>query len=217
MSVTSGTKGAGREQAIARCPRRVPRLPARDRRRVRGLVFVRSLLALALVGALAGCAGDASPTGPGAEPSIGPTDVPAASAPAASPGPAGDGLPAAVLVAGATSSPGKLGSWSLDGRGGDSPWIPAAALTPVAVGSADSIAVRYADGAPVGAWTARVAAANDPGGLVTTAVGGRDLALPPLAGVELHGLPVGSWVLQVRLDRSDERGNAIFSWLLEVR
>lgn len=121
--------------------------------------------------------------------------------------------PAGILRGAASEIPGTLGSWTLDGRGTDGPWLPAAALVERAVGQ-ERLMARYADGAEIGAWSARAAPATDPRGTSTFGVGGRDEDSPPLSSVAIDPLPSGRWVLAVRLDRADGRGDATFYWLL---
>jgi hypothetical protein len=121
--------------------------------------------------------------------------------------------PAAVLIAADTEAPGALGSWTLDGQGSDSPWLPAAGLAEVTTGSG-RVTVRLADGVPIGAWSAQAAPATEPGGQIVTSLGGRDESEPALDAVALGPLPPGRWVVAVRLDRADGRGDATFYWLV---
>ena len=124
--------------------------------------------------------------------------------------------PAAVLLVDSAAAPGALGSWTLDGQGSDSPWLPAAALAEVAIGPSP-LFVRFADGVRIGAWTARAATASDVAGDMAGALGGREEAVPALASLEFGPPPPGRWVISVRLDRSDGRGDATFYWLVVVR
>jgi hypothetical protein len=121
--------------------------------------------------------------------------------------------PAAVLIGPAAVSPGVLGSWTLDGEGSDSPWLPPAALTEVGVDAA-GLTVRFAGDVEIGAWSARAAPVSDPAGEAAFSVGGRDGDHPALNSVTLDPLPPGRWVLAVRLDRADGRGDATFYWLV---
>jgi hypothetical protein len=136
---------------------------------------------------------------------------PGASSSAPTAGPAQ--LPAAVLVLAGTEAPGTLGSWTLDGQGSDSPWLPAAALAEVEVGPGP-LMVRPVDGASIGAWSAHRAPASDPSGRALTGLGGREEDTPALDAVALDPLPAGRWVVAVRLNRADGRGDATFYWLL---
>ena len=113
------------------------------------------------------------------------------------------------------SAAGTLGSWTLDGRGSDSPWLPASALERVTVPRSERLTVRFDDRAAVGAWSARVAPDSDPTGEGATGLGERE-AGPPVELVVLEPLPPGRWVVAVRLDRSDGRGDATAYWFVVV-
>jgi hypothetical protein len=121
-----------------------------------------------------------------------------------------------LLAAGQQSVPGRLGSWTLDDHGSDSPWLPAVVLREVAVGTG-ALGIRYADGTGIGHWSAHAAPASDPGGLELIGLGERDGAVPPpLQEVRPETPPRGQWVLAVRLDRADGRGDATYFWLIRV-
>jgi hypothetical protein len=120
-----------------------------------------------------------------------------------------------LLAGGQQSVRGRLGSWTLDDHGSDSPWIPAVALREVAVG-AGALEIRYADGTGIGHWSARAAPASDPGGLDLIGLGERDGDVPPLQEVRPETPPRGLWVLAVLLDRADGRGDATYFWLIRV-
>jgi hypothetical protein len=124
--------------------------------------------------------------------------------------------PAAVLVTAGAEIPGTLGSWTLDGRGSDSPWLPASALPERAITTPAAIVVRFVGSAQIGAWLARAAPASDPEGGLGIGIGGRDEGAPPLNAVTLDPIRSGRWVVAVRLDRADGRGDATFYWLLSV-
>jgi hypothetical protein len=108
-----------------------------------------------------------------------------------------------------------LGAWTLDGQGSDSPWLPASALVEVAA-SSSSWSVRLGGGDQIGAWSARAAPASDVTGESAIGLGERDDAEPSLDEVTLGPLPPGRWVIAVRVDRADGRGDATFYWLVSV-
>ena len=170
-----------------------------------------------LVALLAGCAvpgdaqrGDASPT-------AGPTPaaVPATDGAGPATGPA---LPPAAILASAPGGPvaGTLGSWTFENSGSDSPWLPAAQLGEIQVGAGARLTVRLAGGEPIGAWSAQVAAADDARAEHPSAAGGREAADPPLDEVALEIAEPGRWVLAVRLELADGRGDATWYWLVSV-
>jgi hypothetical protein len=111
---------------------------------------------------------------------------------------------------------GTLGSWTLDDRGSDSPWLPATALSGQDVPLLAAISVHLDGATAVGAWSARASPATDSLGESGIGLGGREEAEPPLQAVTLDRLPPGRWVVAVRLDRADGRGDATFYWLLTV-
>jgi hypothetical protein len=78
----------------------------------------------------------------------------------------------------------------------------------------ERLTAGFADGAEIGAWSARAAPATDPRGTSVVGVGGRDADFPLLSSVAIDPLPPGRWVLAVRLDRADGRGDATFYWLV---
>ncbi|MEK6721058.1 MAG: hypothetical protein AABZ33_10370 [Chloroflexota bacterium] len=127
-------------------------------------------------------------------------------------------LPAAHLtLGGSASAAGRLGSWTIDGAGSDSPWIPAPALGSVEADSGSILGVAFEDGAPIGSWQASYAAVADTAGIGPMPAGGREGDAPALGRVTLEALPIGTWVVSIRLFRADGRGDATFYWLLRVR
>jgi hypothetical protein len=126
-------------------------------------------------------------------------------------------LPAAVLAAPGVEAPGTVGSWTLDGSGSDSPWLSAAGLREIDIGRGP-VTVRLDGGRPIGSWLARAAPAADRTGETAVELGGRDDGQPALDHVDLEQLPPagGPWVIAMRLDRADGRGDATFYWLIIV-
>lgn len=166
---------------------------------------------------LAGCTarGGASATpdpGTGTPATGGPSVSPSAS-PAATPTSAP--LPLAVAVTADGTVRGSLGSYALDGRGSDSPWLPFDALPPLTAAAGGMLAIRFEDGTAIGAWSARFAAAQDRAGAAPSGLGGRD-AGPPLEAIAVGPLPSGAWVLEVRLFRADGRGDGLTYWAVTV-
>lgn len=137
-----------------------------------------------------------------------PTPVPT---PAHTPAPP----PLAEIVTADGSIRGTLGTYSIDGRGSDAPWLPFASLPGVGVADGELLTIRFVDGVGIGQWQVLLAPASDTGGLATRGVEGGMLG--PLADVLTVGpLPAGSWVLQARLFRADERGDGLTYWAVTV-
>jgi hypothetical protein len=119
------------------------------------------------------------------------------------------GTPVARLRVGdVADAVGTPGSWTLDGRGSDAPWLPASALQPVHLRTGAEVT------AAIGAWGAWIAGTDDPRGEMATWIGGRETTEPALPSVTVGGVEPGAWVMAVRLDRADGRGDATFYWLL---
>jgi hypothetical protein len=153
---------------------------------------------------VAGCVTTSSP---GTAPATAPPSVPAA----------GGGPPPAWLETGPDGlTPGVSGSWTRDGAGSDVPWLPASALALVTVGPGSRLVVGLGDGLRIGSWRADVAPASDPTGVTARWWAGRDVAGPPLARVAFDSPGAGSWVLRVMLASADGRGDAAYSWALDV-
>ena len=123
--------------------------------------------------------------------------------------------PLAEIVTADGSIQGTLGTYSIDGRGSDAPWLPFASLPGVGVADGELLTIRFVDGVGIGQWQVLLAPASDTGGLATRGVEGGMLG--PLADVLTVGpLPAGSWVLQARLFRADERGDGLTYWAVTV-
>jgi hypothetical protein len=175
------------------------------------------ILAIALGLALAGCG-----AGPGASPSevAPPSGAPSSESALPSVGPAptpDDAGVTGLLVAPADAETvGGLGTWVLDGRGSDSPWLPWRAGAAVPVPPGVPVTIRLADGSPIGWWFVDLADEKDVAGLRAIRLGGREVDLPPLDSVQLEPLPAGRWVLAARLFRADGRGEGVTYWSLLV-
>ncbi len=111
--------------------------------------------------------------------------------------------------------PGDLGSYVIDDRGSDGPWLPIASLPAVHAGPAQLLTVRFVDGVPIGEFVAVIAGAADHGGssprAIQAATAGGDAA-----SVIVGPLPPGKWVLSVRLFRVDGRGDGTTYWAVTV-
>ena len=156
--------------------------------------------------------GDRSPTILAAGSAASPGGRPTTSAVESPPGPSLP--PAAVLAGGGGPVIGALGSWTFENNGSDSPWLPAASLSEITVIPGARLTVHLDGGEPVGTWSAQVAAASDTRGEWPSSAGGRDEAEPPLSEVVLDALLPGRWVLAVRLELTDGRGDATWYWLV---
>ncbi len=174
----------------------------RGHRRAGAGVLMAASLAIALLAACTttdatGIAGDATP--PAAHPAT------------------GGGPPPGWLETGPDGlTPGVPGSWTRDGAGSDAPWLPASALPLVMVGSGSRLVVGLGGGIRIGSWRADVAPASDPAGVRARWWAGRDTAAPPLGRVEFGSPGPGAWVLRVMLAFADGRGDAAYSWALDV-
>ena len=172
---------------------------------------------------VAGCAGTASPAPTGtATAAAVPTptataSTTAASAPTATAAPAATDAPppqAEIVIAG-KATPGDLGSYVIDDRGSDGPWLPSATLPAVHAAATDALTVRFVDGVPIGEFVAVIAGAADtsgssPRGVQAAATGG------DAASLTVGPLPPGKWVLSVRLFRADGRGDGTTYWAVTV-
>lgn len=125
-------------------------------------------------------------------------------------------LPVATIVTSTGSIQGTLGSYALDGRGADGPWLPYSTLPSVTVATNGTLAVRFHDGSAIGDWTASIATASDTGGSTTVGVQGTGPS-NDRSTISLGPLPAGSWVLQVRLFREDGRGDGATYWAVSAR
>lgn len=185
--------------------------------RRRGLGQLALVIACPALGlAVAGCS-----AGPRASPSWasppGATAPPSEAAPLAPTRPPEDLAVRGVLVVGdGAGIPGALGTWVLDDAGSDSPSLPWSAPDAIAIPPGVAVALRLADGSPMGAWFADLADAVDIDGGKALRLGGREADAPPLISVRLGALPTGRWVLAARLFRADGRGNGVTYWSVLV-
>ncbi|MES2209836.1 MAG: hypothetical protein V4515_06585 [Chloroflexota bacterium] len=197
--------------------------PGRSTRRCQP-VRLAGLLALA---SLAGCGGGVGtsgvPSDAGSPPPATGTPAPGWSAsdrptlnPTATNEATAAPLPVAEIVVGDVTLVGGLGTYVIDGRGSDAPWLPFATVPALTVGSAETVTIRFSDGVPIGDWSAVIAPADDTSGSATRGVNGAALSADGLSA-SVGPLPVGRWVLQVRLFRADGRGDGLTYWAITVR
>ena len=159
---------------------------------------------LAIVLVAAGCGGAGSPT-----------PVPCATvSPVSSAGPLLE--PGVARLAGARGcvADGVRGSWTLDGTSSEGQWVPASALEPMLVTTADLVLVGWADGTPIGEWTALIAPAADASGASAEAAGSGDAGGADF--VTFGRVSPGEWVLAVTLHRADGRGDATYYWAISA-
>jgi hypothetical protein len=160
--------------------------------------------ALALVLGGSGCGGSVSPT---------PVPCPTVS-PVASVGALLE--PGVARLAGGHGcvADGVRGSWRLDHTHTESPWVPASALEPMLLSTDDLVLVGWADGTPIGEWTAQIGPATDTSGAGAVNAGSGDAG-----GADFFTfgrVSPGDWVLAVTLHRADGRGEATYYWALRV-
>ena len=165
-----------------------------------------------------------SASGPGGSPPVAPataasspalgatnsagTAVPTAPARSIGAAPSAGQPPAASLaVEGGDPVTGPLGSFTWDGGGSDSPWLPGA---PISVGAGERIAVTLATDPGIASWAARRAPAG-------TVDGAGAVALGQGAGpVTFAAPPAGTWFVQLTVQFAGDRGSAAYYWRITV-
>jgi hypothetical protein len=123
--------------------------------------------------------------------------------------------PQAEVLVGGRATLGDQGSYVIDDRGSDGPWLPFATLPAVRASATDSLTVRFVDGVAIGDFLAVVAGAADTTGSSPQAVHAAAVAGDP-ASLRVGPLPPGKWVLSVRLFRADGRGDGTTYWAFTV-
>lgn len=179
------------------------------------------LLLIVLTTGCTAAAPDGSPAGPVAsasaratpgsvDPTLAASPPPGtAPTPAASPSLTSVEPPPAVLAAeGGDAVAGQLGSFTWNGGGSDSPWLPG---TPVDVGAGEPLTVTVADGVVVSDWSARRVPAGTANGSGAVALGGGP------APVTFRAPGPGSWSVQILVRFADGLGSASYYWQLTVR
>ena len=136
------------------------------------------------------------------------TAVPTAPAGSIAADPSAGQPPAASLaVEGGDPVTGQPGSFTWDGRGSDSPWLPGA---PITVGAGERIAVSLAIDPGIASWAARRATAG-------TVDGAGAVALGQGAGpVSFAAPPAGTWSVQLTIQFANDRGSAAYYWRITV-
>lgn len=125
------------------------------------------------------------------------------------------GPPTAILTgAGEGPRAGALGGHAYGERGDAAPWIPAAALAALSVAPGAELGITL-DRDGIGAWSLRIAPAEDASGATARAVGSGDGALAA-GGVRLAAPAAGRWVLEARIVYASGLGDGAYYWLLEV-
>ena len=117
--------------------------------------------------------------------------------------------PAATLaVEGGEPVAGQLGSYTWDGGGSDSPWLPGTAIT---VGSGERLTGAIDPDVAVAAWSARRVAAGTADGAGAVSLG--DGASP----IAFDAPAAGHWSIQLTVGYADELGSAVYYWDVTVR
>lgn len=124
--------------------------------------------------------------------------------------------PVAVLVATQGTILGALGTYVMDGRASDVPWLPFTADPSVGLGRGEVVTIRFADRATIGDAVATYAAAADTTGARSAGAPGGARAADGSA-MTVGPFPPGQWVLAARLVRADGRGDGLTYWAITVR
>jgi hypothetical protein len=135
------------------------------------------------------------------------TTVPSVRPPSSAPSTA-EPPPASLGVDGGDPVVGQLGSFTWDGAGSDSPWLPGA---PVTIGTGEGVTVTLASDPGVAGWTARRVApgVNDGAGSVGLGQGGATT-------IAFASPPSGTWSVQVTIQFANGRGSAAYYWQVTV-
>lgn len=189
--------------------------------------FVTGVLVIGLVAAACtsgGGGGSASlgasvapSTAPPTAPSVAPaTSPPAVGSPAATVAPVTDD-PSAVAavppdamlsVDGGDPVAGQLGSYTWNGSGSDSPWLPGA---PITVGAGERLTASLDPDVGVAEWSARRVATGTSDGAGAVGVG------EGVAPVSFAAPGPGRWSVQVTVGFAGELGSATYYWDVTVR
>jgi hypothetical protein len=115
---------------------------------------------------------------------------------------------ATLAVDGGDPVAGQLGSYTWNGGGSDSPWLPGTAIT---IGAGERITASLDPAVAVSAWSVRRAPSGSTDG--TGAVGLGDGAGP----IAFDPPATGHWSLQLTVGFADELGSAVYYWDVTVR
>jgi hypothetical protein len=185
----------------------------------RGLAIV----AIALI--VAACSSSGAGGSPGVATSVRPSAAPrttpiatpeaasATTAPAGSSGPTTDIArpPAASLsVEGGEPVTGQLGSYTWNGGGSDSPWLPGA---PITVGAGEQLTAVLDGGVGVATWSASRVAAGSSDGAGAVGLGDGDGS----GSIAFASPATGHWSVQLTVRFAGERGSAAYYWSVTVR
>lgn len=179
---------------------RVPPMPRRSDIRSTVAILFLTLLTIACTAT----SPDGSPAGSVASqmPGTSPTPVASPSLTSAEP-------PSAALAAeGGDAVAGQLGSFTWNGGGSDSPWLPG---TPIELGAGEPLTVTVADGVVVSDWSARRVPAGTANGSGAVGLGGGP------APITFRAPDPGSWSVQVLVRFASGLGSASYYWQLTVR
>ncbi|HEY8818189.1 MAG TPA: hypothetical protein VIM25_05155 [Candidatus Limnocylindrales bacterium] len=100
----------------------------------------------------------------------------------------------------------QLGSFTWNGGGSDSPWLPG---SPITIGAGERMSVSFTTDPGVASWTARRAPTGTlDGGAVGLAQG----ASP----ITFSSPPAGTWSVQLAVLFSNGRGSAAYYWQVTV-
>ena len=169
------------------------------------VIFLIGLVAAACVSG--GGGGSASP-GASAEPSAAPATSPSATASGSPTAVAAAPPDATLAVEGGDLVAGQLGSYTWNGNGSDSPWLPGA---PITVGVGERLTASLDPDVGVATWSARQVAAGTSDG--AGAVGLGEGAAP----VSFAAPAPGHWSVQVIIGFTGELGSATYYWDVTVR
>ena len=170
---------------------------------------------------LAGCgtttnpaaSGQSTPTASAALPAASdPVSTSSAAPPTATPPP----VPLAEIVTGDATTPGIVGSYTIDGRGSDGPWLPFTSLPAVGVGTRETPTLQFSDGTAIRNVQVLIASAADTSGTSSHGVSSTSLAADGHS-VAIGPLPAGQWVIAARLFRADGRGDGTTYWAVTVQ
>jgi hypothetical protein len=186
-----------------------------------GLALLALILSACSAGAPSGSAvsGSSATAPPTAMASADPG--PTVSLPTASEGPGGPSPtiavgaepPAASLsVEGGDPVAGQLGSFTWNGGGSDSPWLPGTRLS---IGAGERLTASLAGGVAVDTWSARSAPAGSSDG--TGAVGLGDGSGDGSNPMAFAPPAKGRWSVQLTVGFADELGSATYYWQVIVR
>lgn len=163
---------------------------------------------------VAGPASSAVATGPSVVPSVVPSVAAVASptpgalrSPSVAPSSA-EPPPASLAAEGGDPIVGQLGSFTWNGGGSDSPWLPGTALT---VGAGERLTVTLSDGVVPADWSAGRVPAGTPNGVGAVGIGSGP------GPVSFAAPGPGSWSVQVQVRFADGVGSAAYYWQLTVR